>query len=75
MLSCLGDDLAFPHNPDPLSNDVLATVGGHLDVHSSTVVFEVGRHFRVPIAISDAANFGFMGVYCSSKLVDAALHH
>ena len=72
MLSCLGDNLAVPHNLDPLSDDILATVRGHLDVHSSAVAFEVGWHFGVSIAIPNAADFGLAGVYCSGELVDAA---
>ncbi len=72
MLSCLGDDLAVPHDLDPFGDDVLAAVGGHLDVHSSAIVFEVGWHFRVSVAIVDEVDFSLAGVYCAGELVDAS---
>jgi len=73
VFSCSGNDLAVPYDPNPSGDDVLAIVGGHLDVHSPPVAFEVGWHLRVSIAIPKAAYLSFVGVYCSSKLVDAAV--
>ena len=70
MLSCSGDNLAIPHDSDPLGDDILATVGGHLDVHSSTVALKVGRHVGVPVVVSDAADFGLAGMYRSGELVN-----
>src|SRR6266851_9226990 len=72
MLPCSGDDLAVSHDSDPLGDDVLATVGGHLDVHSSTIVLKVGWHFGVPIPIADAADFSLTGVDGAGELVDAS---
>jgi len=70
VLSCSGDDLAIPYNPNPLGNDVLAAVRGHLDVHSSAVAFEVRWHFGVPVVVPNVADFSLTGVHCSSELVD-----
>src|SRR6266851_612785 len=70
MLSCSGDNLTIPHDPDPMRDNVLALVGGHLDVHSPAVLLVLGWHFRVSITVPEAAYFGFVGVYCSSELVD-----
>ena len=70
MLSCSGDDLTIPHDPNPLGDNVLSAVGGHLDVHSPAIAFEVGWHCGVPIAISDTLDFSLAGVYCSGELVD-----
>jgi len=72
VLSCSGNDLAVPHDLDPFGDDVLSTVGGHLDVHSPTIVFEVGWHLGVPVAVLDMPDFCFTGMYCSSELVDVA---
>jgi len=68
----LGNDLAIPHDPNPLGDDVLTAVGGHLDVHSSPITLEVGWHFRACIAVLDVADLGLAGMYCSSELVDTA---
>jgi len=70
VLSSLGDNLPIPHNPDPAGDDVLSIVGGHLNVHSSSVVLKLSWHLRIPIVVPDAADFGFTGVYCSGELVD-----
>jgi len=70
VLPSSGDDLAVSHNSDPLGDDVLATVGGHLDVHLSSILLEVGQHFGGPIVVPDAVDFGFSGVYCPIELVD-----
>ena len=72
MLSCSGDDLTVSHDSNPLGDDILPTVGGHLDVHLSSVAFEVKQHLGVSIAISDMADFGLAGVYHPRELVDAA---
>ena len=47
-------------------------MGGHLDIHSPAVAFEVRWHLGVSVAILDAANLGLSGMYCSGKLVNAA---
>ena len=72
MLSCSGDDLAIPHDSDPLGDDILPAVGGHLDVHSPAVALKVRWHLRVSIAVLDVTDFGFAGMYCPSELVDVA---
>ncbi len=72
MLSSSGDDFAIPHDSNPLSDDVLAIVGGHLDVHSSPISLKLGGHVGVPVAIPKVADFTFVGVYCPVELVDAA---
>ncbi len=72
MLSCSGDDLAVPHDSNPLGDNVLSAVGGHLDVHSPAVAFEVRWHLGVSVAVLDTPDFGLTGVYRSSELVNAA---
>ena len=72
MLSCLGDHLAVPHDPNPLGDDILPTVGGHLDVYSPAIAFKVGWHFGVSVVVSDTLDFGLVGMYCSGELVDVA---
>ena len=72
MLSCSGNNFTVPHNPNPSGNDILAAVGGYLDVHPSSVVLEFGWHFGVSVAVSKAADLTFVGVYCPGELVDAA---
>ena len=44
-----------------------------MNVHLSTIVFEVGWHFGVSIAVPNVADFGLAGVYCSSELVDVVV--
>ena len=73
MLSCSGNDLAIPHNLDPVGDNVLAIVGGHLDVHSSPVALEIRGHLAVPRPVSEVVDLGFVGVYCSSELVDVVV--
>ncbi len=70
MLSCSGDNLTVPHDPNPSGDDILTTVGGHLDVHLSSIAFEFGGHVDVAQPISEVADFGLVGVDCSSELVD-----
>src|SRR5216683_1882159 len=72
MLPSSGDDLTIPHNLDPLGDDVLATMGGHLNVHLPSVSLKVGQHLRVPVGIADVADFGFLSVHCSVEPVDVA---
>jgi len=67
------DNLAISHDLNPLGNDVLAIVGGHLDVHSFTVTLVFGGHFDVSISVSDVADLGFSGVNCPIELIDAAV--
>ena len=57
---------------DPPGDGILATVGGHLNVHLSPISFEVWWHVGVSVAISEPMYFGFTGVYCSGQLVNAA---
>ncbi len=45
-------------------------MGGHLDVHSSSVLFEAGGHFGGDVVVSDAADFGLPCVDRSLELVD-----
>ena len=42
-----------------------------MNVHSPSVSLKVGWHFGVRAAVSDVANFGLSGVYCSIELIDA----
>ncbi len=72
MLSRSGDDFAISHDSDPLGDDVLATVGRHLDVHLPSVTLKVGRHSRASIVTLDVADFSFLGVYGPGELVDVA---
>ena len=83
MLSSSGDDFAIPHDSNPLSDDVLAIVGGHLDVHLPAIVgghldvhlpailLVLWWHVWVPVIVLEAAYFSLVGVHCSGKLVDA----
>ncbi len=73
MLSCSSHDLAISHDPDPTGDDVFAILGGHLDVHSSPVAFELRGHVNISHSVPEAADFSFMGVYCSSELVNAVV--
>ncbi len=73
MLPCSGDDLAVSYDLDPLGNDVLTIVGGHLDVHLSPIAFEGGGHFYISCPILELADFSLMDVYCSYELVDVAV--
>ena len=70
MLSCLGDDLAVPHNPDPTGNDVLSIVGGHLDVHLPAVLLEGRGHVKVPAPGSEAIDFNLSLAYHTIELVN-----
>ena len=73
MLSCSGNNLAVPHDLDPSGDDVLPIVGGHLNVHSSSIAFEVGGHIDVPCPVPEAADLGFVGVHCSGELVNTVV--
>ncbi len=72
MLPGSGDNLAVPHKSDPSSDDILAAVGGHLNVHSSSVPLEVGRHLGVVVTVSDTTDLSFSGMHGSIELVDSA---
>ena len=41
-----------------------------MDVHLSSIAFEFGGHVDVARPISEVADFGLVGVDCSSELVD-----
>ena len=47
-------------------------MGGHLDVHPSSVSLVVGWHLGCWVGVLDMADFGLPGVYCSLEVVDAA---
>ena len=65
------DNLAVPHDSNPPGNDVLATLRGFLDVHSSAVSL-VGRgHINIATSGSEVADFGFPLLYHAIELVDA----
>ena len=70
MLPCSGNNLTVPHNSDSLGDDVLTTVGGHLDVHSSPILLKGGGHFCISHPVSEVANLDFTGVYSPIELVD-----
>jgi len=70
MLPSSGGDLSIPHDSDPAGDNILATVGGHLNVHSSSIAFVLWWHLGVCVAISDAADFGLAEVYGPVELVD-----
>ena len=70
MLPCPSNDLTVSYNSDPSSDNVLAAVGGHLDVHSSPIVFKGGGHLDVPHPVLEVADLGFSGMYHSCELVD-----
>ena len=71
MLPCSGDHFAIPHDPNPLGEDVLAAVGGYLYVDLSPIALELRWHLGVAVVVSEAADLGFAGVYCSCELVNA----
>ncbi len=48
-------------------------MGGHLDVHLSSVLLVVGQHLGGVVGASDVLDFGFPGVYCPVELVDASV--
>jgi len=73
VLFCPGDNFAIPYDSEPVGDDVLSVVGGHLDVYSPSIMLEVGWHFGVPVAVPNAVDLGFVGVYCSGELVDVAV--
>ncbi len=72
MLSCSSDDLAIPHDSNLSSDDVLTTVGGHLNVHSSPVVLEIRGHVNITSSVPKAADLDLTRVNQSGKLVNAA---
>jgi len=69
----LGDDLTIPYNLDPSGDDVFSTLGGHLDVHLSSVTLVLGQHVAVSHVVSEVVDFGFVEVYHSSELVDVVV--
>ncbi len=73
MLPCPGNDLAVLHDLDPLSNNVLAAVGGHLNVHSSPIVFKGGGHFDVSCLVVEVVDLGFMSVHSCCELGDVVV--
>ncbi len=73
MFPSSGDNFTIPYDLDPVGNDAWAIVGGHFDVQLSPIVLEGGGHFDVSHPVLEAVDFGFVGVYSSSELVDVAV--
>ncbi len=73
MLSCSGNDLAVSYDSYPPGDDVLTAMGGHLDVHSPTIVLEARWHLGVSVPVVDVADFSLVGVDSAGELVDASL--
>ncbi len=60
MLPCSGDDLAIPHDPDPSSDNIFSTLGGHLYVHLTLIPLEGGGHVNISYPVLKLMNFGFL---------------
>jgi len=70
VLPCSSDDFTIPHNSDPLSDNILLTLGGHLYVHLPSVLL-VGRgHVDVSAPGLEAVNFGLSLLHNPVELVD-----
>jgi len=73
MLPCSGNNLAIPYDSDPPGNDILSIMGGHLDVHSSPIVFKGQGHLYISCPVTELADFSLVGVYSSCKLINVVL--
>jgi len=73
VLSHSGDHFTILHNSDPLSNDILPTLEGHLYVHLPTVSLVDGGHVNVSSSVLEPTDFGLSLLYGPVEPVDAVV--
>ncbi len=73
MLPCPGNNFAIPYDPNLLGNNVLSTLGGHLDVHSPAILLKSGGHVHVSASGLEVVDFGFSLVDDAVESVDVGM--
>jgi len=73
VLSCPGSNFTIPHNPNPLGDDVLPTLGGHLYIHSPFISLIGGGHVYIPSPVPEPTNFSLSLLYDPIEPVDTVV--
>jgi len=68
-----GDNFAIPHDSDPLSDNILPTLGGYLYVHLPSISLVGGGHVDVSAPGVEVVDFGLSLLHNPIELVDAVV--
>ena len=73
MLPCPSNNFSIPQHPDPLCDNILTTLGGHLNVHSFSISLIGGGHVHISHPVLELAYFIFLLLHGPLESVDAVV--